>query len=660
MEKKLFLFLFVLLLSGYAKSNNSFVLTTEHGTFQSLPIQITVDKDYSFNLFSFAKEKKMITGISIDGNFTRTDKQYLVRILLKDVEGHEYLIMEAYREINDKWTDAFSNYCEETKRLNNIIPDSIKIIVRGASLQLNHIHYLDCQADDSRIKSESQVHNRELRMEQVECIAKRINTYNIIHKKLWKAGVTELSLKSYEDKKRILGFNDVECTGGVEYYADGIFEIGEIEDAVTTGSRTSSLSFVDNFDWRNIQGKNWMTSNKHQGDSGFCSAFTAVGTVESLTRLYYNRLDDIDLSEQEAACCNGTNNPWYGMAVGAPLAYIRDYGVCDEIAYPFVNDMLESLNCRSSSITPNELISIGGYASVPKNEDSIKVALINHGPLASSIFYWGYNSDQSHFYISHAMPIVGYGKLCEGDTIYHWIESDGFGNGAYTVEPGDPRIGMTYWIYKSSYGTSGINGYHRYIHYNYHYSVGSTYYCFPSITSMNYTDLDIVCEDSDGDGYYFWGIGTKPAWCPEWVPDTKDGNDSNCLEGKMYYESPNIIGSLEPLTPNNTPILQISNNIIYNTRRAIYTHIIIKSNATLTVNDILNLFGRVIITIESGGELIIDGGVITNAAINFSVGGKLSIRNGGKLILRTNTDFEVPIGAVADIENGSICKSNDF
>jgi hypothetical protein len=89
----------------------------------------------------------------------------------------------------------------------------------------------------------------------------------------------------------------------------------------------------------------------------------------------------------------------------------------------------------------------------------------------------------------------------------------------------------------------------------------------------------------------------------------------------MYYESPNIIGSLEPLTPNNTPILQISNNIIYNTRRAIYTHIIIKSNATLTVNDILNLFGRVIITIESGGELIIDGGVITNAAINFSVGG---------------------------------------
>ena len=87
---------------------------------------------------------------------------------------------------------------------------------------------------------------------------------------------------------------DAECTGGVEYYADGIFEIGDIEDTVIPRSGTSSLSFVDNFDWRNIHGKNWITSNKHQGDSGFCSAFTAIGTVEALTRLYFNQLIDID------------------------------------------------------------------------------------------------------------------------------------------------------------------------------------------------------------------------------------------------------------------------------------------------------------------------------------------------------------------------------
>ena len=66
------------------------------------------------------------------------------------------------------------------------------------------------------------------------------------------------------------------------------------------------------------------------------------------------------------------------------------------------------------------------------------------------------------------------------------------------------------------------------------------------------------------------------------------------------------------------------------------------------------------ITIESGGELVVDGGIITNANISFSTGGKLKIKNGGKLVMRTNTDFEAPIGALVEIENGEICRSDEF
>ena len=72
------------------------------------------------------------------------------------------------------------------------------------------------------------------------------------------------------------------------------------------------------------------------------------------------------------------------------------------------------------------------------------------------------------------------------------------------------------------------------------------------------------------------------------------------------------------------------------------------------------MFGRVTISIKAGGELVVDGGVITNADIIYAAGGKLTIKNGGKLVMRTNTNFDVPIGAIADIENGLICKSNDF
>jgi hypothetical protein len=112
--------------------------------------------------------------------------------------------------------------------------------------------------------------------------------------------------------------------------------------------------------------------------------------------------------------------------------------------------------------------------------------------------------------------------------------------------------------------------------------------------------------------------------------------------------------------PLEFEVKKIDNTPTYNTRQSIYTHLRIAPNATLTIQDILNLFGRVTITIESGGELIIDGGIITNANIEFATGGKLTIRNGGKLVMRTNTDFVAPIGAIVEIENGEICRSDEF
>ena len=283
--------------------------------------------------------------------------------------------------------------------------------------------------------------------------------------------------------------------------------------------------------------------------------------------------------------------------------------------------------------------------------------------MVSSYSHWEPDSRGRLHHKGHAMLLVGYGQLHVGDTIYHWVNSDGTQNGAFTAVSGDPHIGMTYWIYKNSYGNlldEARQGYMYIIHHNYPLSFNYTYYLKPPFTTMNYTDDDVVCEDADGDGYYFWGIGDKPSWCPDWVPSTKDGDDSSYLKGKLYLEAPNTIGDLEYLNPNGISTLQITENTTYNTRQSLYTHINIGSNAILNIQNVLNLFGRVTITIEPGGELVVDGGVITNADIDLAVGGKLIIKNGGKLVMRTNTDFAAPKGALVEIENGSICRSNDF
>ena len=140
----------------------------------------------------------------------------------------------------------------------------------------------------------------------------------------------------------------------------------------------------------------------------------------------------------------------------------------------------------------------------------------------------------------------------------------------------------------------------------------------------------------------------------------KDGNDADYSKGKLLLENTPIIGELETLNPDSISTLVVSQNITFTVRHSRYTHIRIESGAKMTVMNILNLLGRVTVIIESGGELVIDGGVVTNAAISMASGGKITLKNGGKLVMRTNTDFIVPTGALADIQNGEILRSNDF
>lgn len=615
--------------------------------------------------FPFQADRSPIDGLAVTGHITKFSNDYVVRIILIDKQGHEYLIMESYDAVNEQKEFYFDCYCEETALLEDVSPDSIKVSVRNAMVTINAIHYTydsDITKDTDALKKSY----NDIKREQLAIKVNQINNYNYSHNKLWRAGITLLSQKKYEDRKRILGFTDECSTDGIEFYIEGIVELGN-EDCSSYFSIPRNTNFVDEFDWRMRHGKNWITPNKHQGDSGYCHFFTCIACTEALTNLYYNKLLNLDLSEQELACCSGINKPYKGVPYSItylkkPLDYLVANGVCDEVAYPFEDDSLAI--CQSSEITPNEVVRVGGYKYIDNtNEDSLKKALIEHGPLVSGVHYWGNNPNGTIWRKNHAMLIVGYGQLHVGDTIYHWADSNGLINEEYVVKPGDPRVGRTYWIYKNSYGLDGDSarqGYMYFIHYNYASSMNHTCYIKPPITSMNHFDNEIVCEDNDGDGYYYWGIGDKPSWCPEWVPDIQDGDDNNYSHGKLYLDYPFEVGSLELLNPDGISTLHITGITSFNSRQSIYSHINIASNASLTVQDILNLFGRVTITIESGGELVIDGGVITNANVIILAGGKLTIKNNGKMVMRTKTDFHAPVGAFVVIEHGEIRRSHDF
>jgi C1A family cysteine protease len=590
---------------------------------------ITQDAEIPFGV------RTSVSGLSVSGrvSFEDTEDSY-VRIIMKDDHNYEYLVYENYPLLADDMFALFQNTAIETKQLEEITPKSIRVELKNATLALESLNYAGSSVTTTRNFENETV----LQREQNQYIINRLNKNLAKHNKTWRAGMTSVAEKTYEEKKIMYGGNFPQLYG-LEYYTGGIFVMpGALESISESNTRNT---YVSEWDWRDRHGKNWMTPVKAQGFCPSCWAFAAVGVVESYVNLYYNRLIHPDLSEQEMISCTKTGCK-RGRVVTA-LVHIRDSGIVNEQCFQYVAD---SVACNING--PDTLVFINNYSRITLRKDSIRKALFKNPLVMNVKAPW-----------SHSVVLVGYKTIEVGDIIHFGHVSDI--DSCITVDSMHYQnyIGQTAWLLKNNKGVEwGEMGYM--------YAIVDTscisrvYSPTGNITCAVFDDDGITCADADGDGYYFWGIGNKPSWCPAWIPETKDGDDSNHTKGQLYLEPSYTIGDLEPLNPDGNTTLQITGNTTYNTRQSRYSHIRINSNATLTVKNILNLFGRVTITIESGGQLVIDGGVVTNTDIAFSTGGKLKIKNGGKLVMRTNTDFEAPIGALVEIEDGIICKSNDF
>ena len=450
-----------------------------------------------------------ISGLSISGSITFTGEKGFVRIILTDDYDNEYLVLETNTIFENKFNISFDEFCEETALLNNVFSKQITIESTDAQVVINGIQYA--------VVNEFQIsRSKQIREEQMEVKIDYINAVLVQKGITWGAGKTALSEMSYMEKKSLF-CGTLPNLAGFDYYVSGIYVMQGYTPNNLSSLSTTQNQFVQEFDWRNRHGRNWMTPAINQGGCGSCWAFASVGATEPYTNLYYNRLLNLDLSEQDVLSCSGAGNCPKGGYIDHAFNYLRNSGVVNETCFTY---SASDLPCGNKCTNPNEKIKIGNFTIFNQNQktpDDLK-KLVIQTPTTFGITSWW-----------HFLVLVGYKTIQSGDKIYIKTQKDSYW---ITIPSSHPLIGSDAWILKNSHGNRwGYNGF-GYVVTNWS-EVYGVISISEKITCLNYTDADIICEDRDGDGYYFWGIGKKPACCPPGAPNEPDGDDSNPNLGPM-------------------------------------------------------------------------------------------------------------------------------
>jgi len=256
----------------------------------------------------------------------------------------------------------------------------------------------------------------------------------------WEAGETNISRLPEEVKKRLFSNREYKSTPE----SANVFR-GGVAGAVPS-----------KFDWRNKDGKNYVTPVKYQEDCGACWAFASTAALESKYLIQmnkpYNNL--LDLSEQILVSCNDFGGGCNGGYLDSAARFLKNYGTYDESCYPY---KAADTSCNSAcDYYGTYTFKISSYQIVSQSVSALKEAVYLYGPIpVSMMVYEDFEYYQKGVYThqsgsqqgAHAVLIVGWDDsqscfIVKNSFSTAWGES-GYFRIAYSEVNGDTDFGYS-------------------------------------------------------------------------------------------------------------------------------------------------------------------------------------------------------------------------
>jgi len=227
---------------------------------------------------------------------------------------------------------------------------------------------------------------------------------------------------------------------------------------VSSNKADSPKSYLpESWDWRQVNGVNYVSDVRNQGICGSCYAFSSMGMLEARIKILTNNTVSPVFSTQEVVSCSKLSQ---GCEGGFPYLvagrYAKDYGFVDESCNPYVgkDGACSTKKCPRHYASSYQYV--GGYYGGCSEEAMMK-ALVENGPLSVSFEVY----DDFMMYKSGVYHHTGALKSKQKSGTFdpfeltnHAVLLVGYGTDMITQEK--------YWIIKNSWGTQwGEAGYFR-------------------------------------------------------------------------------------------------------------------------------------------------------------------------------------------------------